>query len=514
MQRQSTKLVVNAASLIGRTIGQAAIALITTRIVIDALGTIDFGLFAMVGATVAFSGILNEAIAAAGGRQLGNELGRTGGKDLNRTFSTLLVIYAAIGALILTICTAIAFPLSRTLDVPPERADAFAVATILSALTLSILTARGSMWALIRAHQRQYLIAALDMVSITLRLGGAALLFVLPGDRLLLWSGIIAGSTLTVTAAGALVASRLQGFTLNTALFDRSQVKAITGFSSWILIGAFAARGRRLGQQTITLQVFSAAFNAGLGIAHQLSAYQSTLATPLRQTFEPAIMLHHGAGKTDLVRRLVAASTRYNLAFSSVIAIPLTLEPQALLTLWLGAERVADLPYAAELTRFLAIALLLQIAAIGPYQAISATGRLGAPVITRVTFEVLAITATAVHVGILGGPFIAVALWASLATGGFFVSSMFFAQRRAGISAAFILKEITLRALPVMATGFAVALAVQYAIPETPWRIIPVAAAGAAAMAFPGWLLIVRPEEKQKLLALARTLTNKVNPRR
>jgi O-antigen/teichoic acid export membrane protein len=68
--RQSTKLVVNSGTMLARTIGNVVLALFTTRLVVNELGQVDFGLFSLVGVTVGLSAVLSDALQAAGQRHL------------------------------------------------------------------------------------------------------------------------------------------------------------------------------------------------------------------------------------------------------------------------------------------------------------------------------------------------------------------------------------------------------------------------------------------------------------
>ena len=121
MRRQSTKLVVNTGAMIFRTLGQVVFALVTTRLVIDTMGSIDYGLFLVVGVSVGLTGIINDALVHSGSRHMGVRLGADDQAGVTRVFNSLLALGVGFAFLAVGIGIAAAIPVSGVLDVPDER---------------------------------------------------------------------------------------------------------------------------------------------------------------------------------------------------------------------------------------------------------------------------------------------------------------------------------------------------------------------------------------------------------
>lgn len=70
-----------------------AVTLFTSRVVLNTLGVVDFGIYNVVGGVVAMMGILNGAMAVSTQRYLTFELGRGDMVRLKQVFSVCLTIF-------------------------------------------------------------------------------------------------------------------------------------------------------------------------------------------------------------------------------------------------------------------------------------------------------------------------------------------------------------------------------------------------------------------------------------
>ena len=70
-----------------------AVTLFTSRVVLNTLGVVDFGIYNVVGGVVAMMGILNGAMAVSTQRYLTFELGRGDTVRLKQVFSVCLTIF-------------------------------------------------------------------------------------------------------------------------------------------------------------------------------------------------------------------------------------------------------------------------------------------------------------------------------------------------------------------------------------------------------------------------------------
>ena len=97
-------------------------SLYTSRLVVEALGVIDYGVYNVVGGVVLMLGFLNTAMSSATQRFLSFELGRKDHKQLEKVFSISLTIHIIIAIIIVIILETIGlWFLNNKLEIPEDR---------------------------------------------------------------------------------------------------------------------------------------------------------------------------------------------------------------------------------------------------------------------------------------------------------------------------------------------------------------------------------------------------------
>jgi O-antigen/teichoic acid export membrane protein len=450
------------------------------------------------------SAVLSDALQAAGQRHLSHELGSSGEGGIARTFSTLWFLYTGVGALLVLVSVAAAYPLSRGLNVPEDRVDAVGWVIVLSGLTLAVTSARGPYLSLQFAYQRHFVVAMIETVMSVVRLGLAAVLVFVPGDPLIAWAGLLLGASVLAYTLMALAARSIKSARLSPKHFDRGKVKDLTGFGAWSVVGQLSWKLRFLVGQVVVLQQFAPQYNGSLALARQLSAFQTTLAAPINRAFTPAIGFHHGGARDVMVRRLVAASMRFDVLVAACVAVPLILDPYPFFELWLGAEAAAGFPELAEMTRFFSLALLASVVGRAALAAVTATGKIGSCVLSKLITEVVVMTGAVVHIVAFEGPAAALAYWAVGGSLAISAIEFVFMQIRTGIPALWLAREFVTRVAPVLAMGFASGAIVMALLDPTPLRPLLVGMGAGAVMSGLAWVVLFRSEERDRVVDMVR----------
>ena len=99
----SKRIVKNSALLYVRTIVTTLIGLYTSRVVLDALGVEDYGIYGLVGGIVSMFGFLNATMSGATSRFITFELGRGDTNRLKKTFSSAMLVHIIIAVIIVVI---------------------------------------------------------------------------------------------------------------------------------------------------------------------------------------------------------------------------------------------------------------------------------------------------------------------------------------------------------------------------------------------------------------------------
>ena len=85
------------------------VTLYTSRVVLNILGVEDFGIYNVVGGTIAMLGFLNASMSISVQRFLSFELGKNNQKNLRDIFNTSLIAHITIALIVLILAETIGF---------------------------------------------------------------------------------------------------------------------------------------------------------------------------------------------------------------------------------------------------------------------------------------------------------------------------------------------------------------------------------------------------------------------
>ena len=142
-------------------------------------------------------------------------------------------------------------------------------------------------------------------------------------------------------------------------------------FSGWNLIGTVAVMGQVQGSAIIGNLFFGTIFNAAFGIANQLNSLINMFARNLGQAAIPQIIKSHGRGDDKRMTDIVVSISKYSFFLMLIPALPILLETEYLLELWLG-----DIPeYTVIFTKLLILQGLISSLQSGVPSVVQATGK-------------------------------------------------------------------------------------------------------------------------------------------
>ena len=114
-----------------------------------------------------------------------------------------------------------------------------------------------------------------------------------------------------------------------------NNVKKLSNYALWNAWGGLGAVLREQGDAILLNKYFGPRINAGFAVGSNLSGQTNMLSGSMVGAFSPAIFNAWGAGDYDLARRLAYRTCKIGTLFILVFAIPLALEVDEVLLLWL-----------------------------------------------------------------------------------------------------------------------------------------------------------------------------------
>lgn len=158
-----------------------AVSLYTSRVVLNALGVEDFGIYNVVGGVVAMFSMLSGSLSSAITRFITYELGTGNRENLKKIFSSAVTIQAGLAVLFILIAEAAGvWFLNVKMNIPDARMAAANWVFQLSVLTFAVNLISVPYNASIIAHERMSAFAYISILEATGKLGIAFLIVISP----------------------------------------------------------------------------------------------------------------------------------------------------------------------------------------------------------------------------------------------------------------------------------------------------------------------------------------------
>lgn len=175
------------------------VSLYTSRVVLQALGVEDYGIYNVVGGVVGMLGFLNASMSGATSRFLTFELGRCDVVRLKETFSSALVIHMCIALVVFVVAETFGiWFLSNKLVIPDDRMFAAHIVYQLSIFSTMLGITQVPYNASIIAHEDMNVYAYVEILNVCLRLLIVYLLQIGNYDELILYAILVFGVSVLI----------------------------------------------------------------------------------------------------------------------------------------------------------------------------------------------------------------------------------------------------------------------------------------------------------------------------
>jgi O-antigen/teichoic acid export membrane protein len=351
------------------------ISLYTTRLILEALGAEDFGLFNLVGGTIAMLGFLNASMAAASQRFMSFARGAGGVERLKQIFNVSIVLHLIIAGLLFIILEVAGyFFFNGILTISAERIQAAKLIYQFVIISTLFTVVSVPYDAVINAHENMLLLAALGLLESLLKLLIALYISYTTYDQLIVYGLLMAGlSVLLLIIRRIYCDKKYNECQINIRkYFNQSVFKEMRTFAGWSLIGSSSSMLSNYGQGIVMNMFFGTIVNASQGIANQVSGQLGVFSVTLLKALNPLIAKSEGAGDRSLVLKASVMGSKISFFMLMFFCIPVLVEMSYILKIWL--KEVPE--YAVVFCRLLLIRNLIQQFCVTLNSTIAAEGNI------------------------------------------------------------------------------------------------------------------------------------------
>ena len=205
--------------------------------------------------------------------------------------------------------------------------------------------------AIIIAHEDMGLYAVISIGDAFLKLLAVVALVFLTGDKLVAYGALLFFVSLIVVGAYFTVCfKRYEECQVKKLQWDRQGMWEILGFTGWTLFGQLTTVARNQAVTVLLNQFFNPVVVAARAIAVNVSSQVNVFSSNFNTGLYPPIIKSYAAGEKEEMFSLVFNGSKLTFFLMWVFALPLFIEMDTVLTLWLK-----DVPVGAVLFTQLAL---------------------------------------------------------------------------------------------------------------------------------------------------------------
>lgn len=374
MSSENTKRIAkNTIFLYIRMLIMMIVAFYTSRVILNALGVEDFGIYNVVGGVVAMFSFLTGTFTSATQRFLNYEMGLGNKKRLQEIFSMSIMLNIVIAVVIIILSEIIGvWFINHKLVIPPERLVAAHWVFQFSLLAMAVTIVSTPYNAVIIANERMNVFAYISIIEALLKLGIAALVFFVGGDKLIVYGFLVFLVAVIVRMIYSLYCKRHFQECHYKFYWDKKLFQEMGSFAGWNMYGNFSFVMITQGLNMLLNMFFGPIVNASRAIAVQVQSAIQSFATNFTLAVNPRIIQDYAQGNKEEMFRLVFFSSKYSFFLLLLLASPVLLETESILKIWLG--QVPE--YSVVFVRLVLIQMLVRVLQSPLHTLMHASGKM------------------------------------------------------------------------------------------------------------------------------------------
>lgn len=350
------------------------VSLITTRIVLRALGVVDYGIYNVVAGFVSMFSFLNTSMSNGIQRFYNFRIGANDESSVTNVYNTALQIQGILAFIIFVLLETIGlWYISNKMVIPVERIGTAIWVFQFSVLSMLFVIIQIPYSAAIMAYERMDYYAYVSIFDVVAKLLIAYLLIRTQNDRLFLY-GLLNLLVSVISFFLYLIYSKIHFKYLKIRFkYYKEYFKQMLSFSGWNIFGSFAYMIKGQGLNMLLNIFFGPVVNAARGVSNMIMSAIQGFQSNIVVAFRPQLVKSYSSGNNMRVKHLYYSLSKISYFMLAMLSIPIILELDYILNLWLG-DVVPD--YTKSFTILVLVNMIVSSLNTPVSQVVHATGKM------------------------------------------------------------------------------------------------------------------------------------------
>lgn len=330
--QNNKRIAKNTMLLYGRMFLMMLIGLYTSRVVLNALGVEDYGIYNVVGGLVTMFSMLSGSLSAAISRFITYELGKENQDKLSRIFSASVTIQLLLSLIIVILAELIGvWFLNEKMSIPSDRMVAANAVLQISIITFVINLISVPYNAVIIAHERMSAFAYISILEAIGKLVIASLIVASPLDKLIFYAILMCALSVLIRMIYGFYCKRHFNECSYHFRWDKGLLGQMFKFAGWNFFGAGSALLMTQGVNMLMNMFFGVTINAARGVANQVDSTVQQFVNNFTTAINPQITKSYASEDLPYMHKLVCIGSKYSFFLTWFFALPLLLEADIVL---------------------------------------------------------------------------------------------------------------------------------------------------------------------------------------
>lgn len=313
------------------------VSLYTSRIVFQALGIDNYGIYNVVASVIVFFSFINQGLTASTRRYITAEIEKGDAESQRNVFNLAVWAHVMIAGIILVLGETVGlWVVNSFLNLPGDRMFAANVVYQLSVLSAILSVMQAPFTAAITAHERMNIYAYLSILDVVMRLLLAYVVMVASYDKLIVYAICVFFVGVLNVVINRIYCYRKFPMCRYKRPHNRSLLKEIFSYMGWSLGGQLMGVFTNQGVTILVNTFFSVAANAAMGVSNQITKIVNQFVTNFQIAFHPQITRQYVSSNFEELNKLIVRSSRYSAYLVLIFLIPICCQVENFLSIWLG----------------------------------------------------------------------------------------------------------------------------------------------------------------------------------
>lgn len=330
------KVAINTIAMYVQLILNVLIGLVSVRIILNALGASDYGLYNLIAGIITMLSFVNRSLSHTSVRYISVSIGEAVKYNINKAFSSCLTLHGLIAICLVTILEFGGFFIfDGFLNIPKDRIDTAKVIYHCMVFSLFLNVLGSPFRAMLVAHERFLYLTFVGIFDAILKLVIALIITLDFLDKLAVYGLLLMLVTTINILMYVVMCQTKYKCDIHIVKCNKYDLKGVAGFAGWTLLDVIGSVATRQGYAVILNVFFGTIINAVFAIARQIEGHIYTISASVIDAMKPQIMKSQGAGDEKRMFRLSLTAGKFGFTMMAIVAIPLIVFMDDILKLWL-----------------------------------------------------------------------------------------------------------------------------------------------------------------------------------